>query len=177
MVSGKCFIKFCRCAYGWNEQQLSEKDRANLSQTAITLTRVDGSWCGRFYDKLYIDETGDIEILDEQAAYFKDRQVGKRNQKDDAWDEAYGCWQKTKTGTIRECIRILLQNLTAFMRLGNMDIHFAAPWNDDRYGTGTRGERCVHKCLCRKFKGQELWEDISENRKSTVFLAKRSACC
>lgn len=30
--------------------------------------------------KFYIDQTGDLELLEKEAAYFKDKQIAMRNQ-------------------------------------------------------------------------------------------------
>ena len=98
-----------------------------------------------FTTKLYIDETGDIEILDEQAAYFKDKQVVRGTKKDEAWNEAYGCWQKTDAqeiykGSVLE--HLLLQNLTAFYEVGEHGhiLLRGADWNDALDMAPDRGE-------------------------------------
>ena len=133
-----------------------------------------------FTTKLYIDETGDIEILDEQAAYFKDRQVVRGTKKDDAWDEAYGCWQKTKTqeiykGSVLE--HLLLQNLTAFYEVGEHGhiLLRGADWNDALDMAPERGESVA---FTNAYAGNlkdiaELLKTYQEKTgKSTVFLAK-----
>lgn len=68
--------------------------------------------------KLYIDQTGDMDILFEKVPYFKDLQSGRGTTHDEEWNTAYGKQQKVESGdiyfgTILE--HILLQNLTAFM--------------------------------------------------------------
>lgn len=133
-----------------------------------------------FTTKLYIDETGDIEILDEQAAYFKDRQVVRGTKKDDAWDEAYGCWQKTETqeiykGSVLE--HLLLQNLTAFYEVGEHGhiLLRGADWNDALDMAPERGESVA---FTNAYAGNlkdiaELLKTYQEKTgKSTVFLAK-----
>ncbi len=85
--------------------------------------------------KLYIDQTGDIELLEKQAAYFKDKQIKRGTKTDTLWDENYGCWQKTKHGNREEGTvleHLLLQNLTAFYEVGehnNLRLR-GADWND-----------------------------------------------
>ena len=85
--------------------------------------------------KLYIDQTGDIELLEKQAAYFKDKQVRRGTKTDTLWEENYGCWQKTKHGNREEGTvleHLLLQNLTAFYEVGehnNIRLR-GADWND-----------------------------------------------
>ena len=68
--------------------------------------------------KFYIDQTGDLELLEKEAAYFKDKQIARGTRTDTLWDESYGCWQKTKRGVREEGTileHLLLQNLTAFL--------------------------------------------------------------
>ena len=52
--------------------------------------------------KFYIDQTGDLELLEKEAAYFKDKQIARGTRTDTLWDESYGCWQKTKRGVREE---------------------------------------------------------------------------
>ena len=71
--------------------------------------------------KLYIDQTGDMDILFEKVPYFKDLQSGRGTTHDEEWNTAYGKQQKVESGdiyfgTILE--HILLQNLTAFYDVG-----------------------------------------------------------
>ena len=40
------------------------------------------------------DRTGDLELLEKEAAYFKDKQIARGTRTDTLWDESYGCWQK-----------------------------------------------------------------------------------
>lgn len=71
--------------------------------------------------KFYIDQTGDLELLEKEAAYFKDKQIARGTRTDTLWDESYGCWQKTKRGVREEGTileHLLLQNLTAFYEVG-----------------------------------------------------------
>lgn len=85
--------------------------------------------------KLYMDQTGDIEILEEKVSYFKDRQVERGFAVDEQWDDAYGSRQKDKNGdvyygTVLE--HLLLQNLCTFYEVGEHN-HCrlrGADWND-----------------------------------------------
>ena len=85
--------------------------------------------------KFYIDQTGDLELLEKEAAYFKDKQIARGTRTDTLWDESYGCWQKTKRGVREEGTileHLLLQNLTAFYEVGehnNIRLR-GADWND-----------------------------------------------
>ena len=95
--------------------------------------------------QLYIDETGDIEILDELVPYFKDKQTNRGTGKDMRWDDAYGTWQKTDTGMVYEgsvLEHLLIQNLTAFYEVGEHGyIRLrGADWNDAIDMAPERGE-------------------------------------
>lgn len=95
--------------------------------------------------QFYIHQTGDLDILLEEAAYFKDRQVARGTKKDEAWDASYGTRQKDKegnviTGTVLE--HMLLQNLTACYDVGehNRLLLRGADWNDALDMAADRGE-------------------------------------
>jgi len=95
--------------------------------------------------QFYINQTGDLDILMEEAAYFKDRQVARGTKKDDLWNEAYGTRQKDTegnviTGTVLE--HILIQNLTACYDVGehNRLLLRGADWNDALDMAADRGE-------------------------------------
>ena len=95
--------------------------------------------------QLYIDETGDIGILDELVPYFKDKQTNRGTGKDLTWDDAYGTWQKTDTGMVYEgsvLEHLLIQNLTAFYEVGEHGyIRLrGADWNDAIDMAAERGE-------------------------------------
>lgn len=93
----------------------------------------------------YIQQTGDIEILLEQAPYFKDAQVVRGTCKDTQWDISQGCWQQdeqgnTVHGTVLE--HLLIQHLTAFYEVGEHN-HMrlrGADWNDALDMATKRGE-------------------------------------
>lgn len=85
--------------------------------------------------ELYIQQTGDLDILLEKAAYFKDKQVFRGERTDMAWREEQGVRQLDEggnvvCGTLLE--HILLQNITAFFDVGSHN-HIrlrGADWND-----------------------------------------------
>lgn len=67
---------------------------------------------------LYINQTGDIEILKKQVPYFKDAQTMRGTEIDTLWNDAYGNKQRTEdgqvyTGSVLE--HILIQQLAAFL--------------------------------------------------------------
>ncbi|MBO5209376.1 MAG: cellobiose phosphorylase [Lachnospiraceae bacterium] len=98
-----------------------------------------------FTTKLYIDQTGDIEILNQKVNYFKDKQVERGTAIDEQWNEDYGNKQKDMEGnvyygTVLE--HLLLQNLCAFYEVGEHN-HIklrGADWNDALDMADKRGE-------------------------------------
>lgn len=101
--------------------------------------------------KLYIDQTGDIGILNQTVPYFKDRQVERGTGIDEAWEEDYGKQQKTKAGEIyygSVLEHLLLQNLCAFYEVGEHNIIRlrGADWNDALDMAEQRGESVAFTC-------------------------------
>ncbi len=101
--------------------------------------------------KLYIDQTGDIEILKEQVAYFKDEQSKRGTGLDTEWEPAYGLQQKCGDGSVYEgsiLEHLLLQNLCAFYEVGEHN-HYrlrGADWNDAMDMASERGESVAFTC-------------------------------
>ncbi len=101
--------------------------------------------------KLYIDQTGDIEILNENVKYFKDRQIARGTDIDEKWDNTYGEIQKTingeeYAGSILE--HLLLQHLCAFYEVGDHN-HIrlrGADWNDALDMANEKGESVAFTC-------------------------------
>ena len=101
----------------------------------ITRVWMDHAFWPFVTTKLYLDQTGDLDILLEKVTYFKDLQTKRGTAHDNNWDHAYGNKQRTAGGniyfgTILE--HILLQNLCAFYDVGEhneMRLH-GADWND-----------------------------------------------
>lgn len=95
--------------------------------------------------KLYMDQTGDLELLEKEVPYFKDKQIGRGTKTDSLWTEDYGSWQKTVSGeqyngSVLE--HLLLQHLTAFYEVGeHNEIRLrGADWNDALDMATDRGE-------------------------------------
>lgn len=101
--------------------------------------------------KLYIDQTGDIEILTEKVTYFKDKQAERGTNTDGRWKENYGMRQKCVNGdvyygTILE--HLLLQHLGAFYEVGEHN-HIClrgADWNDALDMASKNGESVAFTC-------------------------------
>jgi len=94
---------------------------------------------------LYIQQTGDTELLFRDAVYFKDKQVGRGTKIDEAFRESQGTKQLTASGEVYQgsvLEHILLQNLTAFYEVGEHN-HMrlrGADWNDALDMAPDRGE-------------------------------------
>ncbi|WP_018164951.1 GH36-type glycosyl hydrolase domain-containing protein [Streptococcus henryi] len=85
--------------------------------------------------KLYIDQTGDVDILTKQVSYFKDPHVKRGTTLDEAWNDAYGNEQRSEDGTIYTgsiLEHLLIQHLTGFYEVGQHNIYRlrGADWND-----------------------------------------------
>jgi cellobiose phosphorylase len=94
---------------------------------------------------LYIEQTGDFDLLFEQTTYFRDPQQSRTYQKDNLWTPAYGNKLKDTNGevykgTILE--HILVQNLVQFFNVGEHNIIRLenADWNDGLDMAFSRGE-------------------------------------
>lgn len=100
---------------------------------------------------LYIDQTGDVDILTKQAPYFKDAQTRRGEDCDTLWDAQAGNWQRTAngdiyTGSILE--HLLIQQLTAFYEVGDHNICQlrGADWNDALDMAAEHGESVAFTC-------------------------------
>ena len=101
--------------------------------------------------KLYIDQTGDVEILNRQAPYFKDAQAMRGTAIDPDYRPEQGCWQtdaagKVYTGSILE--HLLVEQLAAFYEVGEHNICRlrGADWNDALDMAPERGESVAFTC-------------------------------
>ena len=101
----------------------------------ITRVWMDHAFWPFITTKLYIDQTGDMDVLFEKATYFKDLQSDRGTDHDNDWDISQGNMQRTIEneiyhGSIIE--HILVQNLCAFYDVGEHN-HMrlrGADWND-----------------------------------------------
>lgn len=101
--------------------------------------------------RLYIDQTGDIDILTRKVPYFKDAQSMRGTDIDSLWSSEQGNWQLTDDGeiyygTILE--HLLIQQLTAFYEVGEHNIYRlrGADWNDALDMASERGESVAFTC-------------------------------
>lgn len=101
--------------------------------------------------KFYIDQTGDIAILDEVAGYFKDPQCMRGTEIDEQWTPEYGAQQRTQDGSVYSgsiVEHLLIQHLTAFLEVGEHNIFRlrGADWNDALDMASHRGESVAFTC-------------------------------
>ncbi|RKY29661.1 MAG: cellobiose phosphorylase, partial [Candidatus Omnitrophota bacterium] len=85
--------------------------------------------------KLYIHQTGNLNILLKQVPYFRDHQLYRAKLKDESWKPEYGKKLKTKKGKVYKgsiLEHLLLQNLVQFFNVGphNFIRLEDADWND-----------------------------------------------
>lgn len=101
--------------------------------------------------KFYINQTGDIEILKEKAAYFKDEQKERGTNLDKEWNTEYGVKQRAANGEVYEGTileHLLLQHLCSFYEVGAHN-HIklrGADWNDALDMASENGESVAFTC-------------------------------
>lgn len=101
--------------------------------------------------QLYLDQTGDLALLDRTAPYFKDPQAMRGNGIDEAWAPEQGSWQRTEAGEVYRGTlleHLLLQQLTAFYDVGDHNLYRlrGADWNDALDMAADRGESVAFTC-------------------------------
>ena len=84
---------------------------------------------------LYIDQTGDFDILFEESTYFYDSQLSRNFRRDDDWTEKEDNVLKDKEGMVYKgsiLEHIFIQNLVPFFNVGDHNIMRleSADWND-----------------------------------------------
>lgn len=121
---------------GTNATIIGEKQGEFLAdRNHITRVWMDHGFWPFQTTQLYIQQTGDLEILLEEVTYFKDGQIFRGEKKDADWEEGQGLLQldgagQVVSGSILE--HILLQNITEFYDVGAHN-HIrlrGADWND-----------------------------------------------
>ncbi len=101
--------------------------------------------------RLYMNQTGDVEILKEKAVYFKDEQAKRGCGLDAQWKASDGVKQKDENGAIYKgsiLEHLLLQQLCAFYEVGEHN-HIrlrGADWNDALDMAPQRGESVAFTC-------------------------------
>ncbi|WP_167959015.1 GH36-type glycosyl hydrolase domain-containing protein [Anaerosporobacter faecicola] len=111
----------------------------------ITRMWMDHGFWPLLTTNLYIQQTGDFAILQEETTYFKDKQIHRGEAVDEDWKFKEGNFLRTEEGTIYRgnvMEHILVENLAAFYDVGEHN-HMRlrdADWNDALDMAGTRGE-------------------------------------
>ena len=95
--------------------------------------------------KLYIDQTGDVEILNAQSPWFKDAQAERGTGFDEQWTSSDGSAQRTAAGGIYVSSileHLLAEHLTAFYEVSDHNVFRlrGADWNDALDMAAERGE-------------------------------------
>jgi cellobiose phosphorylase len=102
--------------------------------------------------KLYLDQSGDLEFLLREQAYFKDRHIDRCQSHDKAWHEGLGTQLFDQNGNIYQgsiLEHILVQHLTAFFNVGeqnNIRLE-GGDWNDGMDMAARRGESVAFTAL------------------------------
>jgi cellobiose phosphorylase len=94
---------------------------------------------------LYLDQTGDLDLLLEDREYFRDPQLLHCHRQDPKWSEAYGYALRTRRGRVyRGSVfeHLLVQHLSAFFNVGEHNVCRleGADWNDGLDLAPRRGE-------------------------------------
>ncbi len=98
-----------------------------------------------FTTKLYMDQTGDMDILWERGSYWKDHQIRRAKARDNSWTAEYGNKQRTPSGEVYEGTvleKLLVQHLVCWHNVGdhgNMKLE-DADWNDQLDMAPEKGE-------------------------------------
>ena len=101
--------------------------------------------------QLYIDQTGDIDILNRKVPYFKDAQTERGRLRDQLWSSEQGNKQMTQADVIYKGSILehqLIQQLSAFYEIGEHNIYRLrdADWNDALDMAPDRGESVAFTC-------------------------------
>ena len=70
----------------------------------ITRVWMDHSFWPFVTTKLYLDQTGDLDVLFEKIPYFKDLQSKRGTAHDEEWNSSYGNLQKTYVSRVAWCL-------------------------------------------------------------------------
>jgi len=149
-------------------------------RNAITRVWMDhGAW-PLLTLELYIDQSGDFDILLEKQVYFRDPQLSRTQQKDIAWGRQYGNKLLDKKGHVYEGTileHLLVQHLTQFFNVGEHNIIRleSADWNDGLDMAASRGESVAFSSFYggNLLKLADLLEDmVNAKGVKTVRLAR-----
>ena len=146
-------------------------DRNNISRVWMD----HGIWPLLTLD-LYINETGDFNILFENASYFYNHEIKRTRETDRNWTPAYGNKLKTKQGKIYSgslLEHILIQNLVQFLNVGSHN-HIrleGADWNDGLDMAEKNGESVAFSAMYAR-NLETLAELLLKSGKKNIELAE-----
>jgi cellobiose phosphorylase len=114
--------------------------RKELGEFAADRNKISRVWMDHgvwpfFTLKLYIDQTGDLDVIVAEGTYWRDHQIRRAKARDTNWKPSDGVKQQTNDGSIYKGTvieHILVQHLTCFCNVGehnNMKLE-DADWND-----------------------------------------------
>lgn len=137
---------------GTNATIIGDKDGSFIAdRNGIARVWMDHALWPLITTQLYINQTGDVRILNREIPYFKDAQTARGTELDQMWNEAYGNQQLTSNnnvykGSILE--HLLIQQLTAFYEVGDHNIYKlrGADWNDALDMASEHGESVAFTC-------------------------------
>ncbi len=122
-------------------------DRNNIARVWMD----HGAW-PYLTTRLYLDQSGDFELLLEKQSYFRDALLHRASKKDETWTpsqglELIGRDGSPYTGTLFE--HLLVQHLTSFFNVGEHNIIRleGADWNDTLDMARERGESVAFTAL------------------------------
>lgn len=129
---------------------------------------------------LYIDQTGDFDLLLQKQTYFKDPQLSRTMDKDLGWISQYGNHLLDKKGQVYEGTlleHLLVQNLVQFFNVGEHNITRleSADWNDGLDMAFARGESVAFMSFYggNLLKLADLMETLGKLKgQTTIRLAK-----
>lgn len=129
---------------------------------------------------LYINQTGDFDILTENNTYFRDMQLSRAHQKDSKWNASYGMNLKDDNGNVYNGTLIehlLVQHLVQFFNVGEHNVIRleSADWNDGLDMAHERGESVAFSALYggNLFKLADLIEAFAEKKQiKTISLLR-----
>ena len=101
---------------------------------------------------LYINETGDTDILFEQATYFRNHEINRTRSIDRAWGKVNGNQLKTVSGRVYQGSlfeHLLVENLVQFFNVGahNHVRLEGADWNDGLDMAAQNGESVAFSAM------------------------------
>ena len=129
---------------------------------------------------LYVDQTGDYDLLLQRQTYFKDPQLSRTTEKDLGWVSQYGNHLLDKKGQVYGgsiLEHLLVQNLVQFFNVGEHNITRleSADWNDGLDMAFARGESVAFMSFYggNLLKLADLIETLAKIKgQTTIYIAK-----